>query len=388
MAKHVFSGSSNASISVDASGDSWIVTRFGSVHAASNGIYESNAYNNSKIVVNGFVDGESSYGINSNGANAIITVGKTGIVDGNNGVGLFGDNATFSNAGRLAAAANALVVKADFATVENSGVIGAGYGLVYEGNHLNLHNTESGIIDGTYKAVSITSVEGQSSRFTNDGLIQSASVSFSGDAGREVLVNHGTIKGTVFLGDGKDLFDNRGGTLKADVYGDSGNDVYIVDRATTRIFENVGQGDDLVKSTVDYTLKEHFEKLTLLGKGDTDGTGNALNNTIIGNAGDNRLVGKAGSDRLNGGAGDDMLIGGTDADTFIFSKTGGDDRVRGFEDGIDHILLQGVDLSNFAAFKQDHVSTSGDDLVITFGANTLTIEDMKKADLTVSDFVV
>ena len=50
------------------------------------------------------------------------------------------------------------------------------------------------------------------------------------------------------------------------------------------------------------------ENLTLLGTGDINGTGNALNNIITGNAGSNVLNGAAGNDTLTGGAGNDAFV--------------------------------------------------------------------------------
>ena len=44
------------------------------------------------------------------------------------------------------------------------------------------------------------------------------------------------------------------------------------------------------------------ENLTLLGTGNINGTGNALNNVITGNAGANVLNGGGGNDTLYGGA--------------------------------------------------------------------------------------
>ncbi|MBR8831420.1 MAG: calcium-binding protein [Chlorogloea purpurea SAG 13.99] len=58
-----------------------------------------------------------------------------------------------------------------------------------------------------------------------------------------------------------------------------------------------------------------MENLTLTGTA-VNGTGNALNNTIIGNGSNNSLNGGAGNDILNGGAGTDTLIGGAGNDSY------------------------------------------------------------------------
>lgn len=93
--------------------------------------------------------------------------------------------------------------------------------------------------------------------------------------------------------------------------------------------------EDLIQSSVSYTLAADETDLTLTGTRAINGTGNSLNNTIIGNsaanilrgnAGNDRLQGSGGNDTLIGGSGQDRLTGGTGADQFkwIRSTEGGD----------------------------------------------------------------
>jgi Ca2+-binding RTX toxin-like protein len=58
-----------------------------------------------------------------------------------------------------------------------------------------------------------------------------------------------------------------------------------------------------------------------------NGTGNALNNTLVGNSGNNLLNGGAGRDYMVGGAGDDIFIA-TAADWTIENAGQGTDTVR------------------------------------------------------------
>jgi Ca2+-binding RTX toxin-like protein len=60
-----------------------------------------------------------------------------------------------------------------------------------------------------------------------------------------------------------------------------------------------------VKSSGSYALGVDLEKLTLLGSGNTNGTGNALDNRLIGNSGNNTLTGGLGRDIMTGKAGAD-----------------------------------------------------------------------------------
>jgi Ca2+-binding RTX toxin-like protein len=96
------------------------------------------------------------------------------------------------------------------------------------------------------------------------------------------------------------------------------NDTYSVDSQTDVITENLGEGTDLVASSVTYTLAAvaNVERLTLTGVASINGTGNDLDNVLTGNAGANLLSGGIGNDVLNGGAGIDTLVGGVGNDLY------------------------------------------------------------------------
>ncbi|WP_208107714.1 calcium-binding protein [Thiopseudomonas denitrificans] len=117
---------------------------------------------------------------------------------------------------------------------------------------------------------------------------------------------------TLIGGAGNDLLD--GGTGADTMMGGAGDDVYIVDNVNDVVIEHADEGVDLVQASVDYTLTDHVENLTLTGSGHIRGTGNELDNIITGNSGNNILEGGAGNDTLIGGAGNDLLDGGTGAD--------------------------------------------------------------------------
>jgi Ca2+-binding RTX toxin-like protein len=83
---------------------------------------------------------------------------------------------------------------------------------------------------------------------------------------------------------------------------------------------------DLILSSATTTLGSGANRLELLGAGNINGIGNALNNEITGNRGANALVGGAGNDTLygvegadwlSGGDGHDVLDGGLGADTVL-----------------------------------------------------------------------
>ncbi|MFD2856401.1 hypothetical protein ACFSZS_18825 [Seohaeicola zhoushanensis] len=116
-----------------------------------------------------------------------------------------------------------------------------------------------------------------------------------------------------------------------------------------RIVELEGEGHDTVLAARSVSLRFHsqfIEDLVLTGTGDTDGTGNGLDNLLIGNRGDNRLDGAWGDDVLRGGGGDDVLvdavganrlIGGAGNDTYVIVH-GGNRVIEGAGRGDDTVL--------------------------------------------------
>lgn len=115
--------------------------------------------------------------------------------------------------------------------------------------------------------------------------------------------------------------------------GGSGDDRYYIDNPGDTVIELANEGYDRVYSTIDYTLGDHLEQLSLRGDGDLAGIGNSENNRLYGNSADNilsgaegndRLYGKAGNDTLQGNVGNDNLDGGSDADHMVGGA--GDDR--------------------------------------------------------------
>ena len=161
----------------------------------------------------------------------------------------------------------------------------------------------------------------------------------SGGAGNDSLyANYGldTLNG----GSGNDVLD--GGQQADRMSGGSGDDTYYVDDTADRAYEFSAPGVDdggydRVFASASFTLGAFIEDLVLTGaSGDTNGAGNAQDNTITGDSHTNVLRGMGGNDVLDGGAGgSDRLYGGVGNDTYSISGTSRaiEDTVSGTDDG-------------------------------------------------------
>jgi Ca2+-binding RTX toxin-like protein len=142
----------------------------------------------------------------------------------------------------------------------------------------------------------------------------------SGLGGHDSLLGGGGAD-TLDGGAENDTLD--GGSGADSMAGGAGDDRYVVDQSGDRIAEASGGGNDRVLASVDWTLGDHLEWLTLTGAADLAGSGNGMANRLDGNAGANLLSGLGGNDRLSGGGGADTLVGGAGRDT-LDGGTGAD----------------------------------------------------------------
>ncbi|MBC2859102.1 calcium-binding protein [Stappia sp. 28M-7] len=231
----------------------------------------------------------------------------------------------------------------------------------------------------------------------------------AGNIGNNSLAGGGG-NDTLYGGGGNDTLD--GGWGADHMVGGWGNDTYYVDSAGDTIVELAGEGVDSVYASITFGLSsqsQHLENLYLQGTGNINGYGNGQNNIIAGNIGNNSLAGGNGndtlyggggndnldggngndildsgwgSDFLNGGAGNDTLTGGSGDDTFAFLNAGDTDTITDFQDGIDTIAI-GLGVTQFS---QITVTDVGADTHLTFGTNTIVLQNFDHTLVSESDF--
>ena len=174
---------------------------------------------------------------------------------------------------------------------------------------------------------------------------------------------------TLIGGAGHDWLD--GGAGNDSMAGGSGNDVYVVDSTFDVVTELANEGNDTVRSSVNWTLGDNLENLVLTGALAINGTGNAGNNRLFGNAANNVLDGGAGVDVMAGGAGNDSYAVDSAADIIIENTNEGIDTVLSavtltLGDNLENLILTGTTAINGTGNSLDNVLTGNS------GVNTLT----------------
>lgn len=136
--------------------------------------------------------------------------------------------------------------------------------------------------------------------------------------------------------------------------GGAGDDTYTVDNIDDTVVEMLNEGDDLVLSSVTYTLSDNVERLTLIGENAINGIGNDLSNILIGNSGNNTLDGNSGIDTMIGGKGDDNYVVDNSSDSVVELAGEGLDTVY---TSVSYVLPENVE--NMILIGNGDISSSG-----------------------------
>ena len=188
--------------------------------------------------------------------------------------------------------------------------------------------------------------------------------------------------------EGNDLLN--GGKGEDIMSGGEGNDIFLVDNVRDEVIENVGEGTDTVKTSLDnYVLADNVERLELIKDAYT-GFGNTLDNvlvghvgtnttdylhgnegddTITGDGGDDYLYGEEGRDKLLGGDGEDFLDGGADNDR-LFGGNNDDYFVATVGDTITEYANEGIDTLQTDGPGNFTLSANVENLILDAGGST------------------
>lgn len=194
------------------------------------------------------------------------------------------------------------------------------------------------------------------------------------------MLNAGGGNDSLLGGSGGDTLDGKAGadTMAAG----TGADGYYVDDVNDQVIETDTDANDVVFSSITYTLGSNVEQLFLAdGAGAIDGTGNSLDNYFAGNDGANKLSGLAGADTmlggdqadtLDGGVGIDVMDGGVGNDTFIVDDVldqaddSGGDSGDAVESSVNYVLLGGIETLTLKAGAGaiNGIGNNSDNLII------------------------
>jgi Ca2+-binding RTX toxin-like protein/subtilisin-like proprotein convertase family protein len=207
--------------------------------------------------------------------------------------------------------------------------------------------------------------------------------------------------------------DGQGGNDT--MIGGAGNDVYFVDSTSDVVIENPGEGNDIVYTSIDYTLPANIESVVLVedmhaaanstaGEAFIGGPGSSIigssaDNALVGNSEDNAIDGQGGDDTMIGGAGNDIYYVDSTSDLVIENPNEGNDIVYASVDytigaNIESVvLIEGAGNINAAGSNTDNalIGNSGDNTLDGEGGNDTMIggagNDIYFVDST-SDLVV
>jgi Ca2+-binding RTX toxin-like protein len=310
-------------------------------------VYALGENNDLRVAADVVVIATSGQAVTSTGTDQVVTV--LGWLHAETNTIIIGNDSATIGGHRLHIGANGLVSHDATQVGGTIALWGGGNVLINEGRitgryGIALYNqtadgTEiknSGILQTTNTA--IWQFSGSSSiRLENSGLIVAEKVMLASSS-NDFVRNTGKLVGDVFFGNGDDVYDGRGGTIKGTVNAEDGNDLFRPGDALDDFDGGLGADTlDLRQGAgIKVALNGSFantgaakndnyaaiENILGSGNGADHLRGSVVANRLAGNGGNDRLEGLAGADRLVGGKGKDTLTGGADSDDFVFQSIG------------------------------------------------------------------
>ncbi len=126
-----------------------------------------------------------------------------------------------------------------------------------------------------------------------------------------------------------------------------------------------GEGTDLVRSSVTWTLGNFVDNLTLTGSSAINATGNGDANLITGNTGANLIDGGAGNDTMVGGSGNDTYTVDSASDVVTELAAGGTDVINA---SVSYTIAANAETLNLTG--SGNINATGDAVANILNGNT------------------
>jgi serralysin len=182
-----------------------------------------------------------------------------------------------------------------------------------------------------------------------------------------------TLSNTILGYGGDDRIDGGAGGDYLD--GGAGNNTLFYYNSPSTVYVNLAANTALYGDAQGDTIL-NFQNI--IGS-------NVANDYLWGDAGSNQIFGFGGNDQIVGVGGNDYLVGGDGSDTFVYYVgSNGKDEITDFTIGTDHLQISKSLAANFAALVMNQ---SGANTIITFGADSIQLDNILTTNLHASDFI-
>jgi len=282
------------------------------------------------------------------------------------------ENLTLTGSGAISGNGNA-IDNVLTGNIGNNTLTGLGGNDILNGG-LGTDNLLGGTGDDTYVLDTASDSIVEAAGAGTDTVQSAATFTLGANLENITLTGAGAINGfgnavaNVLTGNGSSNLLNGGGGADT-MMGGLGNDTYVVDNAGDVVTEAASAGTDTVQVGFNYTLGDNLENLTLTGTA-TDGTGNALNNSLTGTTGNNLLDGVTGNDAMIGLAGNDTYMVDSSTDVVTEAASAGTDVVFASASFTMGVNVETLTLTGIADLNGTG-NTTANTLVGNSGANVL-----------------